>query len=288
MVRVYELNHFQTCFFRARLFKLLSILTNEPDEWVSQYIDVIPLRRPRYVKGLIERNLGSYKLGDDVISFMRRHFPHLTVMTHRRIGDDEEDLYYESELIEETQRRATPQEDDAEMRTILKAYFQAQVYGGKPAEWEAGSGKTFVVNDAQMLADIIFFETSTPLMRLLYLTFYLRDEFSGLWSANPENPDSFAAGSLPNFDRAEPVTSLNGKPVQGSIVHIVLENPVKGLKQLSRSFVATPYGMIIEPKSKSFSLLLQHTSDDPEFWAAKAIQLDNQTEKDYSSWRAAN
>ena len=216
-----------------------------------------------------------------------RLFPHLTVMTHRRIGDDEEDLYYESELIEETQRKATPKEDDAEMRTLLKAYFQAQVFGGKPAEWEAGSTRNFVVNDAQMLADVIFFETSTPTMRLLYLTYYLRDGFDGLWSANPERPETHVAGSLPHFDRTEPITSLNGKPVQGSIVHIVLENPVKGLKQLSRSFVVTPYGMIIEPKSKSFSLLLQHTSDDPEFWAAKAIQMDTETEKSYSSWRAA-
>jgi hypothetical protein len=308
MVRVYEMNHFQTCYFRARLFTLLNILTNEPDEWVGQYIDHIPLRRPRYVEDLIEKNLGTYALGSDIMSFMRRNFPHLTVMSQRRIGDDDEDMYYEQDLIRDTQHRATPKEDDAEMRTLLKAYFQAQVFLGKPAEWKTGSSRGFVINDAQLLADCIFFETSFPNLRLLYLSLFLRASaadasfaagaaafitggaggaggFDRLLSTNPEDPKTFIDAELPNFDRTEPVTSLNGKPVCGSIIHIVLENPVKGVKQLSRTFVVTPYGMILEPKSKSFSLLQAHTSDDPEFWAHKAIQLDTETERNYASFK---
>lgn len=281
MVRVYELNHHQTCFFRARLFKLLSVITNEPEEWVGQYIDAIPLRRPHYVEDLIQNNLGSYELGADILAFMKRNFPHMTNMTDYRVGDVPEDLYYEADLIHDVQMRNTPQEDDSEMRTLLKAYFNAQVYGGKPAEWDQNDTEKFWVRDRQLLADLIFFETSSALMRLLYLSLYLQRHVPNFFSIDEEDPSSARLGSLPQFDRNKPIESLNGEPVKGSIVHIVLENPVKNTKQLSRSFVVTPYGMIIEPKSKSFSFLSHHTSDNPEFWAAKAIQMDFQKASEY-------
>ena len=84
---------------------------------------------------MIVHNLGSYKLGSDVLEFLKRNFPHLTSMSSHRIGDAQEDLYYESELIRDVQMHNTPSEDNLELRNLLKAYFQAQVFGAKPAEW---------------------------------------------------------------------------------------------------------------------------------------------------------
>lgn len=280
-VRVYELNHHQTCFFRARLFKLLSVLTNEPDEWVSQYIDSIPLRRPSYVEDMIMHNLGSYKLGSDVLEFLKRNFPHLTSMSNHRVGDAQEDLYYESELIRDVQMHNTPSEDNLELRNLLKAYFQAQVFGAKPAEWDQNDNERFWIRDRQLLADLIFFETTSSILRLLFLSLYLQKYVPNFFSIDEADPDSARLGTLPGFDRTQPIESLNGLPVKGSIVHIVLENPVKKTKQLSRSFVVTPYGIIVEPKSKSFSFLVQHTADDPEFWAAKSILMNFDKASEY-------
>jgi hypothetical protein len=280
-VRVYELNHHQTCFFRARLFKLLCVLTNEPDEWVSQYIDAIPLRRPLYVKDLITHNLGSYKLGDDILEFMKRNFPHMTNTNSYRVGDINEDFYYEADLMHDVQMRMTPHDDDQEMRRLLKAYFHAQVYTGKPVEWDLNDNKKFVVKDTQMLADLIFFETSSAMIRSLFLSLYLHSYVPNYFSIDADDPNTSQVADMPNFDRTKPLPSMNGLPVKGSIVHIVLENPVKKTKQLSRSFVATPFGVVIEAKSKSFSFLAHHTADHPEFWAAKAILMDFKKASEY-------
>lgn len=280
-VRVYELNHHQTCYFRARLFKLLNILTNEPDDWVTQYVSSIPLRRPSYVKDLIVHNLGSYQLGSDVLAFMKRNFPHMTNMSSYRIGDIPEDMYYECDLIHDVQMRATPLEDDQEMRNLLTAYFHAQVVSGKPVEWEQNDNRCFVVKDTQLLADLIFFETSSAMLRSLFLSLYLQKYVPNYFSIDEDDPSTARIARLPHFDRTKPHESVNGLPVKGSIIHIVLENPIRKTKQLSRSFVVTPYGMIIEPKSKSFSILSHHTADHPEFWASKAIQMDFKKASEY-------
>jgi hypothetical protein len=276
-VKVFEINHFQTCFFRARLWKLLSVMTNEPEQWIDEYVETIPLRRPNYVKDLIVHNLGSYKLGGDILKFLKRRFPHLTRMSDYRIGDVDEDYYYEADIIRDLQRRSTPREDDNEFRTLLKAYFQAQVYGGKPAEWSTESSTSFWVRDPQLLADVIFFETNSASSRMNFLSFYLEQNVPNLHDIDEQDSSTWSQGSLPNFDKNNTLESVNGLPVEGSIVHITLENPVKRTKQLVRTFVITPHGMIIEPKNKSFSFLQDHTSDHPEFWAAKSILVDHDT-----------
>ncbi|CUG58968.1 Hypothetical protein, putative [Bodo saltans] len=254
--------------------------SSEVDRVINQS-DAIPLRRPLYVKDLISHNLGSYKLGDDILEFMKRNFPHMTNMNSYRVGDVNEDFYYEADLMHDVQMRMTPHDDDQEMRRLLKAYFHAQVYTGKPVEWDLNDNKKFVVKDTQMLADLIFFETSSAMIRALFLSLYLHSHVPNYFSIDADDPNTSQVADMPNFDRTNPLPSMNGLPVKGSIVHIVLENPVKKTKQLSRSFVATPFGVIIEAKSKSFSFLAHHTADHPEFWAAKAILMDFKKASEY-------
>lgn len=278
-VTVNDFNHHQTCFFRARLFRLVSIMTDTED-WVREYCDAIPLRRPHYAKGLIEANLGSYQLGADIISFVKRNFPHLTMMTDYRVGDSLEDYYYEGELLRGIQTHSTSNEDDLEMRMILKAYFQAQVHGEKPACWDFTKPGTIIIKDRQLLADLIFFETSRPTVRQLYLAKYIRKYTDQLFSVDPD-AGVVARAELPNFDRMNPDVAMSGHPTEGSIIHITLLNPAQGTRQLSRAFVITPFGFIIEPSNVSFSFLAHHTADNAEFWAAKAVAFGRQMEIEF-------
>lgn len=285
-VRVRDFDHKYTCYFRARLYKLLSIRSDNAEEWVSEYVDSIPLRRPKHSEKHIERNLGSYTLGKDVMNFMRRHFPHLTVMNRYRVGDMHEDTYYEAELLRGLQMKSTPNEDDLEMRNMLKAYFKAQLDGRKPCHWAPTEGNEeesnlrtpFTVSDWQLLADLIFFETSRPAMRSLNLRWYLlTDEMlSDRRFENPEEKDTYA---LSNFVEGDAIRSTEGKPAQGALIQIFRENPARDTKEINRVFVVTPFGTIIEPNRASFSYMEHHTADDTEFWAQRALETISDADK---------
>eukprot|EP00744_Colponema_vietnamica_P004952 GILI01007322.1.p1 GENE.GILI01007322.1~~GILI01007322.1.p1 ORF type:complete len:905 (-),score=188.85 GILI01007322.1:106-2646(-) len=289
-VRVTDFSHRYTCFFRARLFKLLSIMSDNPEVWISEYIDSIPLRRPLHSAALVEKNLGTYRLGGDILSFMRRHFPHLTVMSKYRVGDMGEDSYYEAELLRAVQMHSTPNEDDLELRNMLKAYFKAQIDGPKPARWSATDANDedenaatvstpFIVSDWQLLADLIFFETSTSTLRSLYLNSYMMDDEYEANYGNENDSNSSSKGekkyALHYFVEGQPTNSTEGPHANGAVIQIIRENPAKGSKELSRVFIVTPFGSIIEPNRTSFSLLEHHTADDTEFWAQRGIDMIN-------------
>ena len=301
-IRVTDFNHNYTCYFKARLFKLLEIMSDNPESWINEYIDSIPLRRPRHSSHLIESNLGTYKLGADITSFLRRHFPHLTVVSAYRVGDMAEDSYYEAELMRAVQMHSTPNEDDTEMRNMLKAYFKAQIDFGKPARWSPGDANDedeaaatvstpFVITDWQLLADLIFFETSTAAMRSFHLRYYLReDEYEETYGM--ENPSENSAGeeekkyALHHFVKGQPMTSTQGREAQGAVVQIIVENPAHSSSdkrtgvalpslqlEPARVFIVTPFGSIIEPNPYSFSVLEHHTADDTEFWAQRGLDM---------------
>eukprot|EP00658_Telonema_sp_P-2_P027770 TRINITY_DN2138_c0_g2_i4.p1 TRINITY_DN2138_c0_g2~~TRINITY_DN2138_c0_g2_i4.p1 ORF type:complete len:384 (-),score=105.41 TRINITY_DN2138_c0_g2_i4:211-1362(-) len=285
-VRVHDFEHKYTCYFRARLYRLLTIRSDNADEWVSEYIDSIPLRRPKHSEKMIENNLGSYKLGSDVMNFMQRHFPHLTVTSKYRIGDMPEDSYYEAELLRGLQMKSTPNEDDLEMRCMLKAYFKAQLDGRKPCHWAPTEGNEeeqtlrtpFTVSDWQLLADLIFFETSQPTLRSIHLRWYLlTDEMkSARRFENPEEKDTYA---LSSFVEGDAVKSTEGKEANGALIQIFRENPARDTKEMNRIFVVTPFGSIIEPNRTSFSYMEHHTADDTEFWAQRALDTISEADK---------
>jgi hypothetical protein len=280
VVHVDEFNHKFICMFRERLFKLLSIMDNNPDTWVNTYFDSIALRRPRHARKLIEDNLGSFVLGSDVLLFMRRNFPHLCMFTRGHVGDRDEDFYYESDLIRGISSHSTALEDEKEMREFLKSYFMAQIYGEKPVEWSMEDPKAFIIKDKQLLADLIFFETSGDAMRSFRLFRRLMSHVDGYMSIDPEEPESWRPCIMPNFDRNEPLRSIEGKEAEGVVIHITFENFERNTKQLQRIFVVTPTGCIFEPTQSSFSFQTQHTADHVEFWAAKATLMGKQIEND--------
>jgi hypothetical protein len=149
-VAVREFNYKFTCLFRDRLFKLLSVLSNEPEEWISQYCNMISVRRPRHAINKIVHNLGSFKLGSDIMLFMRRHFPTMCAYADHRLGDRFEDHYYEQDTIVGMAKQSTPEEDEKEMRSFLRQYFISQVCDIKPVEWHNDNPNTFIVRDASL------------------------------------------------------------------------------------------------------------------------------------------
>ena len=282
-VSVNSFNHRFTCLFRERLFKLLSVLSNDPDEWVSQYIDKIALRRPVYAEDFIENSLGTFSLGSDILLFMKRNFPHMCALDSRRIGDAEEDYYYESDLIRAITSHSTAIEDDKEMRDFLKAYFSSQVSTGKPVEWCDDDKNAFVLKDKQLLADLIFFETSRSQVRGLLLMLQLREYCDDYLFIDEDEEDTWQRVYLPRFDRDEPVASIEGAEALGSIIHITMENPVAGTRQLLRAFIVTQFGMILEPTPSTFTLLASHTADHAEYWCAKAVLLGKKIEERFAN-----
>lgn len=277
-VVVKEFNYKFTCLFRDRLFKLLSVLSNEPEEWITRYVSTISIRRPRHATRLIKSDgLGSFVLGNDIMLFMRRHFPTMCSFGDGRLGDREEDHYYEQDTIVGIASHSTAAEDEKEMRSFLRQYFLAQVSDPKPVEWDNGNPLSFVVKNSQMLADLIFFETDGSLSRLLNLRKYLADYATSIHACAMDDPTSWREVQLPNYDRHEPLVSTQGDDAQGVIMFISVENPATGTLQLLRSLVVTPFGQILEPKPTSYTFKAKHTADDPEFWAAKSIAEAKQT-----------
>lgn len=278
-VTVRDFNYKFTCLFRNRLFSLLSVLSNEPEEWITRYCNMIAVRRPRHAVSRIVDNLGSFKLGEDIMLFMRRHFPTMCANSEVRLGDRNEDHYYEQDTIFGIANHSTAEEDEKELRAFLRQYFLAQVYDVKPVEWDPENPLSFTVRDASLLADLIFFETDSHLLRVLKLRSYLKEYCSDILDAEQEKPESYQRVSLPNFDRHEPLTSTQGEDAQGVIVFVSAENPATGTVQLLRSLVVTPFGQILEPKPNAFTFKSKHTADDPEFWAAKSIDEARHTAK---------
>ena len=275
-VNVLQMKYHHTDFFRARLFALLNTFSNDPEQWVSSYIDSIPLRRPFHSRDLIKHDLGRFTLGGDVLNFLRRHFPHLTVTTKYRVGDRPEDFYYEADLVRAVTSHAASVEDDVEMRTLLKSYFTSQIWDEKPCEWDFQDSSKFIIKDAQLVADLIFFETTGSTKRALLLAMELMSSTDHYLSIDHQKPETWGVCQLENFDRTKPLLSTQGEEAQGSIIHILLENPIQETRQLARAFVVTPFGTVVEPNTQSYTCLKHHTADHVEFWARNALELGHE------------
>jgi hypothetical protein len=262
-------SHPTTCLFRNRLWHLLN--SHGAPNWVEHYLQNIKIRHPR--KSKFHCNMGNGELASDILDFLDLRFPYATLRSGFRLGDEGSDHYYEKKFIHISSYASQDKRDEVQIRSILLAYFDCQTRGDAlpPAQWGTSeeTSNQFIVYDAQMVADLIFFETSIPKLRLWYLRSYLKDCIG----ASYEDPSTAAKSTLPNFERAPTATNTYGKELQGYFVHIYkMRTEMHGLKyKLWRAFVVTPRGAVLEPHPGSVVTLPGWDAEDPDFWAQQLL-----------------
>eukprot|EP01065_Artemidia_motanka_P014726 TRINITY_DN18567_c0_g1_i1.p1 TRINITY_DN18567_c0_g1~~TRINITY_DN18567_c0_g1_i1.p1 ORF type:complete len:2710 (+),score=1057.05 TRINITY_DN18567_c0_g1_i1:44-8131(+) len=117
----------------------------------------------------------------------------------------------------------------------------------------------FRVLDAQLLADLIFFETSTPLLRRMLLHKYLGGDLK-------------SRRRLTWFRAQNRHSSVTVQPISAGFLTIYISNARTGERELFRAFVQMPNGALVESVPGSFDFdASRHTTDDPEYWQHKTL-----------------
>eukprot|EP01062_Namystynia_karyoxenos_P031566 TRINITY_DN23414_c0_g1_i1.p1 TRINITY_DN23414_c0_g1~~TRINITY_DN23414_c0_g1_i1.p1 ORF type:complete len:1935 (+),score=647.67 TRINITY_DN23414_c0_g1_i1:95-5899(+) len=119
----------------------------------------------------------------------------------------------------------------------------------------------FKVTDLQLLADLVFFETSGAAKRREYVHEYLGSELK-----------EGMRRKLQWFRRCDRGSSVAVNPIRAGFLTLYITNARTGERELFRAFVQMPNGALIESVPGSFEYDPQrHTTDDPEYWQHRTL-----------------
>ena len=282
-----EVDDFELCLFRERLLILLQLSkTNpgdDPSRWVQEYFNKITLTRPKRAKK--RHKLGSARIGSDIRNHLKKHYPFLMETDDYLRAEKALDNYYDEDYRELRDKTSVQDADKKEQKHLLLRYFEPQIINfpvrvcenlseeddsDSDSDCEIklkrkyGDNVTiFKVLNTQLLADLIFFETSTSLLRNIRLRDYL-----GLTLRQ----NRFV--SLSGFSISEPFRSCVVNPIKAAFITIYIAQPVdrNAMRQVFRSFIYMPNGAFIEanPGATAFDPLI-HTTDHPEYWSHRTL-----------------
>eukprot|EP01060_Flectonema_neradi_P005788 TRINITY_DN13874_c1_g1_i2.p1 TRINITY_DN13874_c1_g1~~TRINITY_DN13874_c1_g1_i2.p1 ORF type:complete len:1396 (+),score=292.75 TRINITY_DN13874_c1_g1_i2:48-4190(+) len=284
-----EVDDFELCLFRERLLILLQLSKSkpgdDPNRWVQEYFNKITLTRPKRAKK--RQKLGSARIGNDIRSHLKKHYPFLMETDDYLRAEKALDNYYDEDYRNMRDNTTVQDADRKEQKHLLLRYFEPQIIGypvrvcedldaeesDTDSDCEAKLHQKhkegdeeltiFKVMNIQLLADLIFFETSTSLLRNLRL----RDHLGmTLRQGRPVR--------LPGFCISEPFKSCVVNPITAAFITIYITQPAdrNATRQVFRSFVYMPNGAFIEanPGAAPFDPLI-HTTDHPEYWSHRTL-----------------
>ena len=278
------------CLFRDRLWVLLALAQRSSEEtscekWLQVYLHSIILTRRR-IRGVhCKDGLGSHRIASDITKFLERHFPFLMQSNHfdsegsGAVAMEEADAkqrflaeHYDAAFMKHCRSRSSSEADLAQQRHLLYRYFHERLRNDNeipvlPVEDQNSStnGVTpFSVKNAQILADLIFFETDGSANRLELLGTYLDERVV-------ETAGCVAV--LQGFSLNSRFLSCAVHSIQAGFVTIFIEFPGEAAgRKVHRSFVYCPTGEVVEaiPSGYTFDPSV-HTTDDPEYWIHRLL-----------------
>ena len=261
------------------------------------YLHSITLRRPKHAR--TRDGLGTARVGRDILALLRAAFPFLmrtggyAGAGGEGDGEPHVEAYYDRDFLE-MQRTVTGEAADAsELRHLVYRFAMeslrrrrrrgAQGGGGPAPVRRAQSGASqgaagcdggdggggddvFEVCDAQLLADVLFFETHGAGARRELLARYLGFADRDSCTNAAQRP---LLCSLPGFSlQRGRFASCAVHAVRAGFVTVYLQRPGESeSRRVHRAFVLCPTGEVVEavPTVTLFDPA-EHTTDHPEYW----------------------
>ncbi|KAJ9455840.1 hypothetical protein DIPPA_11686 [Diplonema papillatum] len=325
-----EAEDVEVCLVRERLWVLLDLSQRHPDwdseRWLQEYLNSIILERPP--RSRLRHNLGSHRLGRDIMSYLKKYHPFLVQREDYLREEDTFDSYYDKEYRALKETFEPKEADLREQKMLLLRYFMPQVVaypvhmvhsdaspqvGDDEGDEMDGTVKKQLENmkqrarkakqnqqvenlsaeeddtdsvcsddfkdsslfkllDVQLVADLIFFETSGSLLR----NFYLREYLGFTTRANK-------IMRLPGFSLSERYVSCAVNRVTAGFMTVYIYKAdvsadATGLqkeaitRQVDRCFVFMPNGALVEAIPGGYTYdPTRHTPDFPEYWAHRTL-----------------